>query len=58
MKIHEISQSGEYSGLNSKKMLDHIYRVLTPKGIYICISYGIPEYRMPYLQKVIINLKI
>lgn len=40
-------------------MLDEIYRVLTAKGIYICITYGTHQYRMPYLDKVKkrINLK-
>ena len=38
-------------------MLDDIYRVLSQRGIYICITYGVPEYRMPYLQKVIFILK-
>ena len=33
-------------------MLDQIYRVLAPKGIYICVTYGTKDIRYPYLQKV------
>lgn len=29
----------------SKQMLDNIYRILEPEGIYICISYGAPDTR-------------
>jgi hypothetical protein len=30
-------------------MLNEIYRVLGPKGIYICITYGTPKIRGEYL---------
>lgn len=32
-------------------MLGEINRVLSDEGVYIMISYGQPDYRMPYLQK-------
>jgi ubiquinone/menaquinone biosynthesis C-methylase UbiE len=32
-------------------MLAEIYRVLSPTGVYICISYGLPDQRMGYFQK-------
>ena len=33
-------------------MLSEIHRALTAKGVYIMISYGTPEHRLTYLQKV------
>lgn len=33
------------------KMINEIYRVLSPKGIYFAISYGLPEHRFQYLDK-------
>ena len=32
--------------------LSEIYRVLGPKGVYICISHSQPEYRLPWLENV------
>ena len=45
---------GEGSVTNAHKMLSETHRALTPKGVYIMISYGTPEHRLTYLQKVII----
>ena len=42
---------GENSAPNSKLMLDEIYRVLSANGVYICVSYGLPEMRMVYFNK-------
>ena len=42
---------GENSAPNSKLMLDEIYRVLSPNGVYICVSYGLPEMRNVYFNK-------
>ena len=42
---------GENSAPNSKLMLDEIYRVLSPNGVYICVSYGLPEMRLVYFNK-------
>lgn len=33
-------------------MLSEISRVLTKKGAYICITYGIKNYRLKYLNDV------
>ena len=32
-------------------MLNEIHRVLSPNGVYICISYGVKETRMNYFHK-------
>ena len=42
---------GDGSGPNADQMLSEIHRVLAPNGVYICVSYGIKESRLPYLQK-------
>lgn len=44
-------QCGESSATNTQKMISEVHRVLGPKGIYICISYGLPEHRLSYLEK-------
>ena len=41
---------GDGSAPNSEQMLNEIYRVLSPTGVYICISYGIPEQRETYFK--------
>ena len=42
---------GDGSGPNAEQMLNEIYRVLSPNGVYICISYGLPDQRLGYLKK-------
>ena len=32
-------------------MISEVYRVLTKTGVYVCVSYGQPEYRLSYLEK-------
>ena len=39
---------GDGSGPNAQLMLSEIHRVLTPNGVYICISYGIKDQRNDY----------
>ncbi len=34
---------GDNTGPNSEAFLNEVHRVLNPNGIYINISYGIPE---------------
>ena len=34
---------GDGSGPNADQMLQEIYKVLSPTGVYIAISYGLPE---------------
>lgn len=36
-------------GVKTKQMLENIHRILAPGGCYICVSYGRPETRLPYL---------
>lgn len=43
---------GEGSDTNAEKTLSEIYRVLAPTGVYVCISYGIPEQRESYFRTV------
>jgi EEF1A lysine methyltransferase 4 len=42
---------GESSHTNAQKMISEVHRVLAPTGIYIVISYGLPEHRLAYLEK-------
>ena len=32
-------------------MLNEIHRILSPNGVYICITYGVPENRLGYFNK-------
>mmetsp|Transcript_24214 Transcript_24214/g.28183 ORF Transcript_24214/g.28183 Transcript_24214/m.28183 type:complete len:222 (+) Transcript_24214:47-712(+) len=49
---------GEGSATSASKMLSEINRVLSPKGVYICISYGIPDHRLLYLEKPEFDWKV
>ena len=42
---------GDNSGPNSEAMLDQIYKVLSPNGVYICVTYGVPDSRLVYFNK-------
>ena len=42
---------GDGSGPNADQMLSEVHRVLSPNGVYICVSYGVKESRMAYFQK-------
>ncbi len=42
---------GDGSGPNAEQMLNEIHRVLSPNGVYICVSYGVKETRMNYFHK-------
>ena len=42
---------GDNSGPNSEATLNEIHRVLSPNGVYICITYGVPENRLQYFTK-------
>ena len=37
------------------KMLDHIYRVLSPNGVYISISNRPPDFRLKYFERTNLN---
>eukprot|EP00918_Siedleckia_nematoides_P098784 GHVU01216113.1.p1 GENE.GHVU01216113.1~~GHVU01216113.1.p1 ORF type:complete len:204 (+),score=33.51 GHVU01216113.1:96-707(+) len=41
---------GEQSSAAVPAALRHITRVLRPGGVYICVSFGMPSLRMPFLQ--------
>ena len=43
---------GEEGVCDPDKVLSEICRVLKPTGVYICITYGAPEFRLDYLQKL------
>jgi len=36
---------------NSTQVLGEIHRVLSPTGVFICVSYASPEYRMKHFEK-------
>ena len=42
---------GENSGPNSEKMINEVYRVLNPNGVYICVTYGVEKSRLTYFEK-------
>ncbi|CAD8114373.1 unnamed protein product [Paramecium sonneborni] len=51
--------SGDYSAQNSKKVINHIYRTLKKDtGVYIVVSHGFPEQRLPYLSKAEYSWKV
>ena len=43
--------SGDNSGPNSAAMLNEVHRVLAPNGVYMSISYGVPNSRLGYFEK-------
>ena len=48
----------EYSRRNAAAMLGEIYRTLKTGGTYICITYGVPEKRVPYFEQKNFEWKI
>jgi len=46
---------GDGSGPNAEQMLNEVYRVLAPTGVYICITYGVPEQRESYFKNATYN---
>ncbi|CAG9332810.1 unnamed protein product [Blepharisma stoltei] len=49
---------GENSTAHANKMISEVYRVLSPTGVYVVISYGQPPHRYPYLDKPELNWEI
>ena len=41
---------GDNSGINAQKMINELYRIISPGGVYICITYGDPEHRKKYFE--------
>ena len=42
---------GDNSGPNGDAFLNEVHRVLSPNGVYISVTYGVPENRLPYFSK-------
>lgn len=42
---------GEGSTHNIGRMCEEVSRVLKPSGVFIIVSYGLPENRLGYLEK-------
>mmetsp|Transcript_22009 Transcript_22009/g.21701 ORF Transcript_22009/g.21701 Transcript_22009/m.21701 type:complete len:159 (-) Transcript_22009:30-506(-) len=49
---------GENSTTHANKMISEVYRVLSPTGVYVAITYGQPPHRYPYLDKSEYNWEI
>ena len=49
---------GENSTAHAQKLISEVYRVLSPTGVYIVVSYGQPPHRYPYLDKPEFNWEI
>ena len=43
---------GDNSVQNAQKMISEVFRVLSPGGHYICITYGDPEHRKKYFESL------
>lgn len=43
---------GDNSVPNAEKMMQEIYRILVPGGVYVCISYGDEEHRKKFFVKL------
>ena len=48
---------GDNSAPNVDKMLNEVYRVLSPNGIYICVTYGVEEQRKDYFVRINLYLE-
>ena len=42
---------GDGCGPNSEAYLNEIHRILSPNGVYICITYGVPDNRLGHFNK-------
>ena len=49
---------GDDSDVNAEKALMKISRVLKPKGVYICISYGQPQHRDKLFKKTELSFDV
>ena len=49
---------GENSFQKASLMMQSVYRVLKPGGVYFLISYGMPEARIGYLKNKFLNWSI
>ncbi|KAG6617277.1 putative methyltransferase [Phytophthora cinnamomi] len=49
---------GEGSTANVAKMCQEIHRVLKPNGVYLIVSYGVPDNRLSYLENKELQWKV
>ena len=49
---------GDESSSNPGQALLEVNRVLKKNRVYICISYGMPEYRLDYFQSPSLKWKV
>lgn len=49
---------GDESSSNPDQALLEVNRVLKKNGVFICISYGMPEYRLDYFQSSSLKWKV
>jgi len=44
---------GDNSVPNAEKMMQEIYRILAPGGVYVCITYGDEEHRKKFFVYIL-----
>jgi ubiquinone/menaquinone biosynthesis C-methylase UbiE len=49
---------GDNSTANCIKVLSEVYRVLSPNGVFICISHRPPSHRLEYLESSLFRWEI
>ena len=49
---------GDESTCKPDQVLSEVNRVLKKGGVYICVSFGMPEYRMDYFQAPTLKWKV
>jgi len=54
VRIYLLLKCGDNSLPNAEKMMSEVNRVLTPNGVYICITYGDEEHRKSYFASVLL----
>jgi hypothetical protein len=47
---------GDNSVPNADRMMQEIYRVLAPNGVYVCVTYGDEDHRKKYFVGILKNL--
>ena len=49
---------GDENVCDPDKVISEVDRVLSKNGLYVCITFGMPENRMDYLQKPTLHWKV
>ena len=44
---------GDNSVPNADRMMQEIYRVLAPNGVYVCVTYGDEDHRKKYFVRIL-----